>query len=88
MKRIVASMVAALLLAFAGLLALAGSAFAHSSSTESITSVFQVTSFPSAPPYVETHSGTFTTSTGDSGSESVRVLFFAVPSPTVAASRA
>jgi hypothetical protein len=83
MKLILASTVAALLLAFAGLLALAGSAFAHPSSTETITSVFQVTSFPSAPPYVETYSGTFTTSTGDSGSESVQVLFFAIPSPTV-----
>jgi hypothetical protein len=83
MKRIVTSMVAALLLAFAGLLALAGSAFAHPSSTETITSVVQLTSFPPAPPFVETYSGTYTTSTGDSGSESVQVLFFAIHSPTV-----
>jgi hypothetical protein len=83
MKRIVASTVAALLFAFAGLLARAGSAFAHPSSTETITSVVQLTPFPAAPPYVATYSGTFTTSTGDSGGESVRVLAIAVPSPTV-----
>jgi hypothetical protein len=83
MKHIVGSLVAALLLAVAGLLALAGSAFAHPSSGQTITSVVQLSSFPPAPPFVATYSGTFTTSTGDSGIESVQVLFFAIPSPTV-----
>jgi hypothetical protein len=64
-----------------------GSALAHPPSTETITSVIQVSEFPPAPPFVGTYAGTFTTSTGDSGTESVQALFTAVPSPTVGGSQ-
>jgi hypothetical protein len=65
------------------LLALAGSARAHPPKSDTFTSVVRLSSFPSTPPYSETYAGTFTTPTGDSGSESVQARFAAVHSPTV-----
>jgi hypothetical protein len=64
-------------------LALAAPALAHPASTQTITSVIPITSFPSAPPFVETYAGTFTSSSGDSGTEAVQALFGAVRSPRV-----
>jgi hypothetical protein len=64
-------------------LALAAPALAHPASTQTITSVIPITSFPSAPPFVATYSGTFASSTGGSGTEAVHALFGAVRSPRV-----
>jgi hypothetical protein len=78
MKRIVGSTVAVVSLV------IAGSALGHTPSAESITSVIQATTFPSAAPFVEAYTGTFTSSTGDSGTETVQALFGAAPSPHTA----
>lgn len=64
-------------------LALTAPALAHPASTETITSVIPITTFPSAPPFVETLTGTFTSSTSGSGRESVQTRFSAVRSPRV-----
>jgi hypothetical protein len=64
-------------------LALAAPALAHPANTQTITSVIPITSFPSAPPFAETYTGTLTSSTGDSGTEAVQAQFGAVRSPKV-----
>ena len=64
-------------------LALTAPALAHPASTKTITSLIPITSFPSAPPFAATYTGTFTSSTRDSGTEAVQATFAAVPSPTV-----
>lgn len=64
-------------------LTLAAPALAHPASTETITSMIPIPSFPSAPPFVQTFTGTFTSSTGDPGTEAVQALFAAARSPSV-----
>lgn len=64
-------------------LAPAAPVLAHPASTNTITSVIPITTFPSAAPFVETYTGTFSSSTGGSGTEAVRTRFGAVRSPRV-----
>ena len=64
-------------------LALATPALAHPASRQTITSVLPITSFPSTPPFVETYTGTYTSSTGDAGTEAVQAGFDAVSAPNV-----
>ena len=75
MKRTIASLAIAIPLVFAV------SAQARSGASESINTVIPAPSFPSAPPYVEALTGSFT-ATGafnDSGAISAQALFAAVP---------
>lgn len=64
-------------------LVLAAPALARPANPGTITSVIPLTSFPSAPPFLETYAGTYTSSSGDSGTEAVQALFGSVPSPRV-----
>lgn len=79
MKRMIGCAVIAFSLAFVG------SATARSSS-ETITTKLSLPSFPAAPPFFETYSGTFTAATSgtvfDSGNVTLDALFGAVPAPS------
>ncbi len=77
MRRIIGGAVLALSLVFVG------SASASSLAGQTITTTLYFPSFPSSAPYKATYSGTFTTSTGDSGTVSADAILGAVPSPSV-----
>ena len=78
MKRIIAALAVAMPLVFAV------SAQAGSVASESISTAVPAPSFPSAPPYVQSYTGSFTASGAfsDSGTVSLQALFSAVPAPS------
>jgi hypothetical protein len=79
MKRLVGATAIMLLFVFAGV------ANARPSGSETIKTSLFFPSFPSAPPFVGTYSGTFSASgtVSDTGTVSAQVLFGAVPSPAI-----
>ena len=80
MKRIAWAVAAMMLLVFAA------AAHARSTSSERITTTLLFPTFPAAPPYFASYSGTFEASgaVSDSGDVSAQALLAAVASPTTA----
>jgi hypothetical protein len=73
MRRIAGGIVAVLSLV------LASSALAHPPSSMTITSVIEFPSFPSTAPWTQTYTGSYSTSTGDTGTLTADAAFGAVP---------